>query len=212
MKFCQKCGTQNEDAAAFCNNCGEAFQAPQQTQVIQAVQETPEKPKKKKKKGRKVLILLVVVIVAFFAIMMSGGDDGTATLVTNANGDVVLDGQVISQDDFKKSCNKVTYEELARNPENFKGQNLTFTGEVIQCEQSYGTSYFARVNVTVDEYGYYDDTIYVTFEIPEGNDKILEEDIVKLYGVCQGSESYTSIFGEQITIPSLDAVYVEIVK
>ena len=113
---------------------------------------------------------------------------------------------------YDKSCVEVKYEDLARNPDNYKGQNLVFTGEVIQCEQSYETNYYARVNVTLNEYDYYEDTIYVTFELPEGADKILEEDIVKLYGVCQGSETYTSIFGESITIPSLDAAYVELLK
>ena len=201
MKFCQKCGTQNTDEATVCTNCGNSF-----------VAQTPaEKPKKKKKKGRKFLIILLVLIIAFFAFMMSG-DDGSATLTTDANGDVVLNGEVIAQKDFKKSCTEIKYEDLARNPDSYKGQNLMFKGEVIQCEQSYGTSYYARVNVTVDEYGFYSDTIYVTFEIPEDADKILEEDIVKLYGICQGAETYTSIFGESITIPSLDAAYVELVK
>ncbi len=202
MKFCQKCGTQHEDTAVNCTNCGTPFES--------QVAVPAEKPKKKKK-GRKLLIILLVLVVAFFALIMSG-DDSSATLTTDANGDVVQGETVIAQKDFKKSCTKVAYEDLARNPENYKGQNLKFKGEVIQCEQSYGTEYYARVNVTVDEYGYYSDTIYVTFEIPEGADKILEEDIVNLYGVCQGSESYTSIFGEQITIPSLDALYVELVK
>ncbi len=201
MKFCQKCGTQNPEEANVCSNCGNSFVA----------QAPVEKPKKKKKKGRKILIILLVLVVAFFAILMSGGDD-SSSLTIDANGDVILNGEVIAKKDFKKSCSEVKYEDLARNPDNYKGQNLVFKGEVIQCEQSYGTSYFARVNVTVDEYGFYSDTIYVTFEIPEGEDKILEEDIVKLYGVCQGSETYTSIFGETITIPSLDAAYVELVK
>lgn len=201
MKFCQKCGTENIDEANVCSNCGNAF----------APQAPVEKPKKKKKKGRKLLIILLVLIVAFFAILMSGGDD-SSSLTIDANGDVILNGEVIAKKDFKKSCSEVKYEDLARNPDNYKGQNLVFKGEVIQCEQSYGTSYYARVNVTVDEYGFYSDTIYVTFEIPEGEDKILEEDIVKFYGVCQGSETYTSIFGETITIPSLDAAYVELVK
>ena len=142
----------------------------------------------------------------------SDGDNDSSTLIVDANGDVVLNGEVISEKDFKKSCDKIKYEDLARNPDNYKDKNLMFKGEVIQCEQSYGTSYYARVNVTVDEYGFYSDTIYVTFDIPEGGDKILEEDIVKLYGVCKGSETYTSIFGETITIPSLDAAYVELVK
>ncbi len=202
MKFCQKCGTQHEDTAVNCTNCGASFEA--------QVAAPAEKPKKKKKKGRVFLIILLVLVVGFFALML-GGDD-TPLIAVNENGDVVQGETVISQADFKKSCVEVAYEELARNPENYKGQNLKFKGEVIQCDQSYGTSYYARVNVTVDEYGYYDDTIYVDFEIPEGADKILEDDIVELYGVCQGAESYTSIFGEQITIPSLDALYVELVK
>lgn len=202
MKFCQKCGTQHEDTAVNCTNCGASFEA--------QVAAPAEKPKKKKKKGRVFLIILLVLVVGFFALML-GGDD-TPLIAVNENGDVVQGETVISQADFKKSCVEVAYEELARNPENYKGQNLKFKGEVIQCEQSYGTSYYARVNVTIDEYGYYDDTIYVDLEIPEGADKILEDDIVELYGVCQGSESYTSIFGEQITIPSLDALYVELVK
>lgn len=205
MKFCQKCGTQNEDSAISCTNCGTPFES--------QVAATPtEKPKKKKKKGRKVLIILLVLIVVLFAVMFGSDDDGTATLATDANGDVVQGETVISQEDFKKSCVEVAYEDLARNPENYKGQNLKFKGEVIQCDQGYGTNYYGRVNVTVDEYGYYDDTIYVDFEIPEGADKILEDDIIELYGVCQGAETYTSIFGEQITIPSLDAIYIELVK
>lgn len=203
MKFCQKCGTQHSEEANVCSNCGNSF-------VTQAPTEKPKK-KKKKKKGRRILIILLVLVVAFFAILMSGGDD-SSSLTIDANGDVILNGEVIAKKDFKKSCSEVKYEDLTRNPDNYKGQNLMFKGEVIQCEQSYGTSYYARVNVTVDEYGFYSDTIYVTFEIPEGEDKILEEDIVKLYGVCQGSETYTSIFGESITIPSLDAAYVELVK
>ena len=202
MKFCQKCGTEHDDVAVSCTNCGASFE--DQTSAL------AEKPKKKKKKGRKLLIILLVLVVAFFALMMSGDD--TPSVTVNENGDVVQGETVISQADFKKSCVEVAYEDLARNPENYKDQNLKFKGEVIQCDQEYGTSYYARVNVTVDEYDFYTDTIYVTFEIPEGADKILEDDIVELYGICQGSETYTSIFGEQITIPSLDALYVELVK
>lgn len=202
MKFCQKCGTQHDDTAVNCTNCG----APFEIQVA-----TPaEKPKKKKKKGRVFLIILLVLVVGFFALML-GGDD-TPLITVNENGDVVQGETIISQEDFKKSCVEVAYEDLARNPENYKGQNLKFKGEVIQCDQEYGTSYYARVNVTLDEYDFYTDTIYVTFEIPEGADKILEDDIVELYGICQGAETYTSIFGEQITLPSLEALYVELVK
>ena len=211
MKFCQKCGTQNQDAAGFCSKCGEPFQSPSNNQQAQTpIQAIPEKPKKKKK-GCLITAIVLLVVVVFF-ISLGSGDDTSATLTTDTNGDVILNEEVIAQDDFKASCIEISYEELARNPENYKDQRMVFTGEVIQCEEIYNTEYYARVNVTADEYGFYSDTIYVTFNIPEGADKILEEDIVKLYGICQGFVTYTTIFGEQITIPSLDAVYVELVK
>lgn len=46
MKYCQKCGTQNEDAVADCTNCGTPFGA-------QGTDVPIEKAKKKKKKGKK---------------------------------------------------------------------------------------------------------------------------------------------------------------
>ena len=117
-----------------------------------------------------------------------------------------------SKEDYKNSCVELEYEKIARNPDKYKGKNLKFKGEVIQCEKSFGTSYYARINVTLNQYGLYEDTIYVTFKIPKGEDRILDGDIVEVYGICTGEKSYLSIFGEQITIPGLDALYIELVK
>jgi hypothetical protein len=112
-------------------------------------------------------------------------------------------------------CAEIDFDQLARNPDNYKDQMFRFTGEVIQVIEGNNTTQL-RMDVTlVDEgtdWAYYEDTIYVTLPKEEGADRILEEDIITIYGVCAGAESYRSIFGEKITLPSIDAEYYELVQ
>ena len=69
-----------------------------------------------------------------------------------------------------------------------------------------------RVNIT--EYGtystYYKDTIYVTYIPEDGEDKILEDDIITIWGTSEGDYSYTSVMGSTITLPHIYAEYLEI--
>lgn len=56
---------------------------------------------------------------------------------------------------FKEGCSALTYEQVARDPDAYKGEKATFTGEVIQVMQE-GDTYALRVNVTPTSYGYKD--------------------------------------------------------
>jgi hypothetical protein len=44
---------------------------------------------------------------------------------------------------------------------------------------------------------------------PEGESRILEDDWITCYGECEGVESYTTVLGSQITIPSMKMKYYE---
>lgn len=115
------------------------------------------------------------------------------------------------EEEFKKSCENVSYENLARNPDEIEGKKVKITGEVIQALYSYG-SVDLRVNIT--EWGtystYYKDTIYVTYYPEDGEDKILEDDIITIWGTAQGDYSYTSTIGSMVTLPLVFAKYIEI--
>lgn len=114
---------------------------------------------------------------------------------------------------FLSSCQTYTFEQLARNPDNFKGTNVKLTGEVVQVmEGVYSNS--LRVNITKEgKYTtYYKDTIYVNYVPKEGEDKILEDDIITIYGTAQGDYSYTSTMGATITLPFVDGKYIIINK
>ena len=111
--------------------------------------------------------------------------------------------------EFKNSCKTYTYESLARNPEKMKGTKVKLTGEVAQVSEGMYSNGL-RVDITKDEYGWYEDTIYVTYVPEEGEDKILEDDIITIWGTSKGEYSYTSIVGASITIPYVSAEYIEI--
>lgn len=114
---------------------------------------------------------------------------------------------------FISSCQTYTFEQMARNPNNFKGTNVKLTGEVVQVmEGTYSNS--LRVNITKKgTYStYYTDTIYVSYTPKAGEDKILEDDIITIYGTAQGDYSYTSTMGASITLPYINAKYIVLQK
>lgn len=67
----------------------------------------------------------------------------------------------------------ITYDELARNPDNNKGKKVTFTGTVIQVIRGDGEDQF-RIKVNND----YKKVIYVSYIPKSGENKILENDKV----------------------------------
>ena len=112
-------------------------------------------------------------------------------------------------DDYKTACQTYTYDQISRNPETYKGQKVHFTGKVIQVLE-YSTSVELRVNITKDKYGYYDDTVYIIYNNLDINNRILEEDIIDIYGELDGLESYVSTMGATITIPRVIAKYITV--
>ena len=113
--------------------------------------------------------------------------------------------------DYKNSCTTYSYKEIARNPDSYSGKDAKFAGKVIQVVSD-GSQTVLRVSVTKDEYGIWNnDVVYVTYTYPESNSpKILENDIVTMYGTLEGSQTYTSTLGASITIPALEAKYIDI--
>ena len=115
------------------------------------------------------------------------------------------------EQEFKDDCEAYTFDQIARNPDNFKGTNVKLTGEVIQVVYS---SNYVTLRVNITEKGtyttYYTDTIYVTYYPSAGEDKILEDDIITLYGTSLGDYTYTSVLGAPVNLPWIHAKYLTI--
>ena len=115
--------------------------------------------------------------------------------------------------EFKESCQVISYSDLARNPDKYKEQRFKFVGQVIQViEPAAGNTVSLRLNVTKDESGLYSDTIFTTVTIPDGSDRILEDDILTIYGECEGMYSYESVLNQKISLPKIRIRYYSISK
>ena len=112
-------------------------------------------------------------------------------------------------DNYKRNCASFDYKTIARDPHLYKGKEARFTGEVVQVMES-GLSVVLRVNVTKVG-NRYSDTVYVTYTKRDSQEsRILEKDIVTLYGTLAGLKTYDTILGASITIPALEAQYIDI--
>lgn len=122
----------------------------------------------------------------------------------------------MDKETYIQSCETYTYKEIARNPNNYIDKKAKFEGKVIQVVEN-GNNVVLRVNVTKEENqfaedGYlYSDTIYVEYTRKTDNEsRILNDDIITMYGVLNGTKSYDSVLSGNITVPFLIAEYIDI--
>ena len=103
----------------------------------------------------------------------------------------------------KVSYPNASYEDILRNPSIWKGDTVSIYGKVLQKMESWGTT---TLRVGTGGYGYYDKVFYVTYSgsgVASAN--VIEDDYVTIYGTCTGTETYTTVLGGKVTIPSLTA-------
>lgn len=92
----------------------------------------------------------------------------------------------------------ITYEQLARTPDDFEGKKVKFTGEVVQLIEG-DTSNSIRFAVNSD----YDSMLYCEYDKSIVSTRVLEDDIITIYGTSYGLYSYQSTMGGKITIPAV---------
>jgi hypothetical protein len=120
--------------------------------------------------------------------------------------------------DFKKECKTYTYKEIARNPSNYQGTRAKFEGQVVQVVEN-GDDLTMRVEITKKanqfaDNGYlYSDPIYVEYKRKNQKEsRILEDDIIMMYGYLNGTKSYDTVLGANQTIPYFKAQYIDIIS
>lgn len=106
-----------------------------------------------------------------------------------------------SSDDPNTYKTGITYDQVARTPDDFEGKKIQFTGKVMQVLED-GDS--VQLRLAVD--GNYDNVILINLDndILHGS-RILEDDLVTASGESIGTVSYDSTMRGKITIPAMDA-------
>lgn len=105
------------------------------------------------------------------------------------------------RDTYISGCETVSYNDVERNPDDYKGRQIKFSGRVVQVSEGW----FDGVTLRVTTSG--GNTWYVTYTHKEGESRILEGDQITCYGECDGVRSYTNVIGSQVTIPALKMKY-----
>ena len=114
----------------------------------------------------------------------------------------------LPEEEYRQNCRFFSYDDIARNPDDYEGKLAKFTGEVVQVLKD-GDELQMRVNVTVDEWGLYEDTVYVFYTITN-NVNVLEGDIIEMYGELRGMQEYETIFEAEISIPRIYVKFIDI--
>lgn len=116
------------------------------------------------------------------------------------------------KEDFKISCQFYNYKDVMRNPNDYQSKNAYWFGKIVQVVSKTSNYSVFRIDVTCEKYSYSEDyyckdTIYVTYF---GNQSFIEDDMVKMWGTMNGTETYTTVLGGSVTIPKFIATYMEL--
>ena len=159
-------------------------------------------------KAKKCLVIGIVIFILWSAAMISSSNSNI-----QPNKEAPIKKPELTMEQIKDSAMQgVDYDSLMRYNEKYVGKILYLEGEVIQTTRTYGDNYLLRVSITKDNLGfgttYYKDPIWVNYH----GDRVLENDIVGIYGKVKGIKEYTAVLGNTISIPEVESLSLEVLK
>ncbi len=92
----------------------------------------------------------------------------------------------------------ITYDQLARTPDDYLGKMVKFSGVVLQVSEA-GDNIAIRMSTK----GKYDNVIMAIIPQKLLSARILEDDKITVYGLSSGIYTYTAVRGNEISIPSV---------
>lgn len=99
----------------------------------------------------------------------------------------------------------ITYEQIARTPDDYYFEKVKFSGKVVQVMEGEETTNQLRVAINDN----YDTVMLVEYEKDILDSRVLEDDYINIYGFSMGVITYESTMGGNITIPAVSANMIE---
>lgn len=107
--------------------------------------------------------------------------------------------------DLSQYATDISYEDIARTPDDYEGKALCYTGEVIQVLENDG-----ETDLRVALGDWYEDVILCGYDPKITDKRVLEGDTVTVYGIYHGIYTYESTMGTDISLPLLWLDHIEI--
>lgn len=200
MITCKHCGAEIAASAKVCPHCG---------------------GKNKPPIYKRWWFIAIIVLIVLSAIGGSGsGSDSSASsskaTSTSAASSVASVVPEISEDDYKAECQIVDYKELCRYPEKYEGTKIVVKVKVSQIIDANfsGSEKAWRTYTDNSGYGFYADDEYYMLDKRGGDAvKILEDDIITVYGEFTGLEKITrALTSTTDELPRIEVKYADLVE
>lgn len=210
-KICKYCKSEIDAKAKICPNC------------------------RKKQSGKLKWIIIAIVVLAILGALSDGGDDSssnsssnstksTTEAATEATTEAATEAATTeattkakkkstSKAKEKKSYKKenwnpeITYDQLARTPDDYTGKDITFAGKVLQVMEDSDSGETQLRIATSDDY---DKIMLIGYDSSILKSRILEDDEIRFYGTSIGLITYQSTMGGDITIPAAVVEHIDI--
>lgn len=99
----------------------------------------------------------------------------------------------------------ITFDDISRSPDKYKGKKVKFSGSVLQVIEGYLSN-----NLRMSTSGNYDDVILVDYKTSLIDVRLLDNDKITIYGTFTDLQSYTAVMGNTVTVPMVKADRIEL--
>lgn len=202
MTTCKHCGAEIAASAKVCPQCG---------------------GKNKPPIYKRWWFIAIIVLIVLSAIGGSGSSSDSSASSSKATSkasasiasSVASVAPEISEDDYKAECQTVDYKELCRYPEKYEGTKIVVKVKVSQIIDANfsGSEKAWRTYTDNSGYGFYADDEYYMLDKRGGDAvKILEDDIITVYGEFTGLEKITrALTSTTDELPRVEVKYADLV-
>lgn len=203
MTTCKHCGAEIAASTKVCPHCG---------------------GKNKPPIYKRWWFIAIIVLIVLSAIGGSGsGSDSSASsskatskASESTASSVASVVPEISEDDYKAECQTVDYKELCRYPEKYEGTKIVVKVKVSQIIDANfsGSEKAWRTYTDNSGYGFYADDEYYMLDKRGGDAvKILDDDIITVYGEFTGLEKITrALTSTTDELPRIEVKYADLVE
>jgi hypothetical protein len=160
-------------------------------------------------------ILFAIILTAAIATVLFGISGYTNSSKLSPENNLPIYSPIpppstLSINQIKYSAKIIPYDDLFRYNEQYIGEYVYFRGQILQTQLQYGDNYILRVGTKKSDYStsFYDEIIWVNYKGP----RVLENDIIDIWGKVKGLKEYTAVLGNTITIPEIDAIQLEVLN
>lgn len=201
MTTCKHCGAEIAASAKVCPQCG---------------------GKNKPPIYKRWWFIAIIVLIVLSAIGGSGsssdssasGSKATSKASASAASSAASVAPEISEDDYKAECQTVDYKELCRYPEKYEGTKIVVKVKVSQIIDANfsGSEKAWRTYTDNSGYGFYADDEYYMLDKRGGDAvKILDDDIIVVYGEFTGLEKITrALTSTTDELPRIEVKYADL--